>query len=104
MALFIATAAQSQDAIKKVIVETYYVSDANDATDTTGGILESGSKTYRIYIQMKPGCKLTKIYGDNNHKLKIASTANFFNNIDDVINSYEAISYSDLINTSMFIY
>ncbi len=82
MALFIATAAQSQDAIKKVIVETYYVSDDNDATDTTGGILESGSKTYRIYIQMKPGCKLTKIYGDNNHTLKIASTANFFNNID----------------------
>jgi len=82
IASFIATYAQSQDAIKKVIVETYYVSNANDASDTTGGILESGSKTYRIYIQMKPGCKLTKIYGDINHTLKIASTANFFNNLD----------------------
>jgi hypothetical protein len=40
--------ANAQDAIKNVIVETYYVSDANDATDTTGGILEPGSKTYSI--------------------------------------------------------
>ncbi len=72
----------AQNAIKKVIVETYYISDANDATDTTGGFLEIGSKTYRIYIQMQPGCKLTKVYGDSKHALKIGSTENFFNNID----------------------
>ena len=72
----------SQDAIKKVIVETYYISDANDATDTIGGYLEPGSITYRIYVQMKPGCSILKIYGDNNHDLKFSSTANFFNNLD----------------------
>jgi len=82
LALFINASLKAQDAIKKVIVETYYISNANDATDTIGGKLEPGSTTYRVYIQMKPGCKLTKIYGDVNHALKISSTATFFNNID----------------------
>ena len=66
--------------IENVIVETYYISDSNDATDTTGGILEVGSKTYRIYLDMKPGTVLKKIYGDANHTLKISSTNVFFNN------------------------
>ncbi len=71
--------------LEKVIVETYYISDANDATDTIDGAanaLEDGSKTYRVYIDLKPGYKLKKIYGDVNHALKISSTASFFNNID----------------------
>ncbi|MFZ4706444.1 MAG: T9SS type A sorting domain-containing protein [Bacteroidales bacterium] len=71
----------AQDAIKNVIVETYYISDANDATDTIGGKLEPGSKTYRIYVQLKPGCKLLSMYGDNTHLLKISSTAPVFNNL-----------------------
>jgi hypothetical protein len=70
----------AQDAIKNVIVETYYISDAKDATDTLGGKLEPGSKTYRIYIQLRPGCKLLSLYGDENNTLKISSTAPFFNN------------------------
>jgi len=82
LSLFFTVSIFAQDAIKKVIVEPYYVSDEFDATDTTGGYLEPGSKTYRIYIQMKPGCMLTKLYGDNRHALKFSSTANFFNNLD----------------------
>jgi len=70
----------SQDAIKNVLVETYYVSDSKDATDTTGGFLEPGSKTYRIFLQLKPGCKLISLYGDKSHTLKISSTADIFNN------------------------
>jgi hypothetical protein len=79
--------------LKDVTVETYYISDANDTTDiqyiydADGNItdsvkLEEGSTTYRIYVQLNPGYKLTKIYGDENHTLKISSTANFFNHID----------------------
>jgi hypothetical protein len=66
--------------IEKVIVERYYVSDSLDATDTTGGYLEPGSVTYRIFIDMYPGCTLQKIYGDANHPFRIASTEKFFNN------------------------
>jgi hypothetical protein len=80
--LLIICSVNAQNAVKKVIVEPYYISDANDATDTTGSYLEPGSKTFRIYIQLKPGCRLSKIYGDERHTLKIASTASFFNNID----------------------
>lgn len=73
---------KAQNSISKVIVETYYISDSIDATDTIGGHLFSGSTTYRIYLKMKPGCKLKKIYGDSRHALKISSTENFFNNAD----------------------
>ncbi len=69
--------------IENVFVELYYISDANDATDTTGGpVLEDRSKTYRIYVDLLPGYKIKKIYGDANHALKITSTANFYNNHD----------------------
>jgi hypothetical protein len=93
-ALFMITSLHAQDAIKNVIVETYYVSDANDATDiqyyydSQGNnildtvVLESGTKTYRVYIQMQPGYKLLSVFGDKIHALKFASTANFFNNAD----------------------
>lgn len=68
--------------LENVRVETYYIADANDATDTIGGMLEEGTVTYRIYIDMLPGSQLLKIYGDENHPLKFNSTAPFFNHLD----------------------
>jgi hypothetical protein len=68
--------------LEKLIVETYYVSDESDSTDVNGGKLDSGSVTYRVYVDMLPGSTLKQIYGDTNHILKIASTAPFFNNVD----------------------
>lgn len=68
--------------VEKVIVETYYIADQVDAADTTGGKLDSGSVTYRIYVDLKPGNKLLNIYGDVNHTLKFVSTKPFFNNLD----------------------
>jgi len=69
--------------IESVFVETYYISDAADATDTTGGGLAAGTKTYRIFIDLKAGSKIKKIYGDQNHALKFSGTADFFNNKAD---------------------
>jgi hypothetical protein len=69
--------------LENVIVEKYYVSDANDFTDTSGGIVPIGSTTYRIYIDLAPGSILKKIYGDANHPFEIKSTEVFFNNILD---------------------
>ena len=66
--------------VEKVIVETYYISDANDATDTTGGYLPAGSTTYRIFIDLKAGSKLLSIYGDAKNPLKVKSDSVFFNN------------------------
>ena len=69
--------------VENVIVEKYYISDSNDATDTIGGGLPDRSTTYRIYIDLIAGSKLTKIYGDINHAFKISSTDVFFNNEAD---------------------
>ncbi|HXU26489.1 MAG TPA: T9SS type A sorting domain-containing protein [Bacteroidia bacterium] len=81
--LFFSTTVKAQ--IEKVIVETYYVSDSLDATDTIDGSARSlpiGSKTYRVYIDLKKGYKLAKIFGSAAHALKFTSTDTFFNNID----------------------
>lgn len=69
--------------LEKVIVEKYYVSDMNDATDTLGGGLPIGSTTYRIYVDLAPGSILKKIYGDANHPFSIQSSAPFFNHESD---------------------
>jgi len=67
-------------ALEKVIVEKYYVANASDYEDTTGGILPKGSVTYRIYIDMKPGYLLQVVYGNQNHELFIKTSTTFFNN------------------------
>jgi hypothetical protein len=72
--------AQSQ--IDSVIVEKYYISDAKDATDTDGGGLEEGSVTYRVFVDLVPGSKLLRIYGDAAHTFSISSTEEFFNQLD----------------------
>jgi len=69
--------------LEKVIIEKYYVSDANDATDVDGGGVPVGSTTYRIYLDLKPGTVLKRIYGDANHPFSISSSEVFFNNVLD---------------------
>ena len=88
---FVFTSLHAQ--LDSVIVEKYYISDAHDAAyvqyiyDDNDNItdsvkLEEGSTAYRVYVQMSPGYKLTKVYGDASHTMKIASTARFFNHVD----------------------
>ncbi len=68
-----------QAQLENVIIETYYISDANDASDTTGSVVPVHSTTYRIYIDMEPGCKLRKVYGNNNHEFSISGDSVFYN-------------------------
>ncbi|MBK8500685.1 MAG: hypothetical protein IPL52_18140 [Flavobacteriales bacterium] len=68
--------------IENMIVETYYVSDANDATDTIGGGLAEGSRTYRVFLDLGPDCALRAIYGSDGHPLVVQSTALLFNHLD----------------------
>ena len=60
--LFLIISSEMNAQIEKVIVEKYYISDEIDATDLTGGKVDSGSVTYRIYVDLKPGNILKKIY------------------------------------------
>jgi len=66
-------------ALEKVIVEEYYVSGVGDYTDTVADILPTGSRTYRIYIDMKPGYSLQVVYGNQKHELFLKTSTTFFN-------------------------
>jgi len=69
--------------LENVIVEKYYISDANDATvNSTGGVLPVGSVTYRIYLDMLPDYIFQSAYGDPDHELRIETSTLFFNNED----------------------
>ncbi len=83
ISLFLIVPATSFSQLERVIVERYYVSDENDATDNIGGTLPAGSVTYRVYVDLMPGTILKSIYGDANHPFQISSTAPFFNNASD---------------------
>jgi hypothetical protein len=67
--------------LDSVIVEKYYVSDANDSAASIG-TLPVGSVTYRIYLDMQPSYKFQMAYGNANHPLTINTTTSFFNNED----------------------
>jgi hypothetical protein len=69
--------------VEGVIVERFYVSDANDATDTIGGGIAPGTTTYRVYVDLNQGSRIKRVYGDSNHPISINSTAPFFNHLTD---------------------
>jgi hypothetical protein len=73
------TAMTGSAQLENLYIEKYYISDANDATDTTGGVLTEGTTTYRIYAKLIPGSAVARIYGDVAHPFSISSTETFFN-------------------------
>ncbi len=82
--------------IERVNVETYYISDKTDATDTIGGHLEEGSTTYRIFVSLLPGTKILSIYAVTDHPLVFTSTHPFFNHRE------EGISFGKDLNRSRY--
>jgi hypothetical protein len=69
--------------LEKVIVEKYYITDVNDATDTNGGSMLPGTTTYRIFIDLLPNTQLKSIYGTNGHPVVFESTLPFYNHATD---------------------
>ncbi len=86
----------AQNGLEKIIVETYYVSNAADAakadadidqynadngTSLQHGALPAGSVTYRFYADMLPGFKLLSIYADETkgQPLLFKTTTSFYN-------------------------
>jgi len=73
--------ANAQNGLERVIVEKYYISNADDSINSLGN-LPAGSVTYRIYVDMLPGYNFQYAYGDVNHELRFETTTSFFNNED----------------------
>jgi hypothetical protein len=69
--------------LERLIVEKYYITDTNDATDTFGGGVQEGLVTYRIYADLVPGTRIISLYGEPLHPFIIASTDTFFNHLTD---------------------
>jgi hypothetical protein len=67
-------------ALEGIVVEKYYTASKADAADTSGGVLQEGSVTYRIYVDLKPGYNLQAVYGVSKHQMFLKTTTKFFNN------------------------
>ncbi|CAN5513471.1 hypothetical protein BH11BAC1_BH11BAC1_16270 [soil metagenome] len=85
--LLLSTLCNAQNGLENIIVEKYYISDANDsiASDDISanpGTLPVGSVTYRIYADMLPGYNFQAAYGVPDHEFRIETTTLFYNNED----------------------
>jgi len=96
LVLFLFIGINTQAQIDNVIVEKYYVADAADIANTDGGQLQQGAVTYRVFIDLAAGSKISRVFADSLHLLKIKSTQPFFNN--DTLNSSNGGSYGFKIN------
>lgn len=87
--------------LENVVVEKYYVSDANDAAGSEG-VLPVGSVTYRIFLDLAPGYKFQALYGSpvspntGFHELKLNTTTSFFNNEDRGATTPNGISVTNV--------
>lgn len=71
--------------LEGIIVEKYYIADANDAADTDGGPngqVAVAATTYRVFVDMLDGYKLLTVAGYVNHDLTFNTTTSFFYNED----------------------
>lgn len=97
--LFSGSALMAQPGLDSVIIETYYISDANDS-GTSFFPVPAGAVTYRIYVDLATDWGLQAIYGATNTTTDevdtfiIRSTHPFFNNED------RGRTFGYLINTN----
>jgi hypothetical protein len=79
--------ASAQDGLEGIVIEPYYIADANDA-GTPGFPVPAGATTFRVYVDMAPGWGLQAIFAATNFStgevdtLVIRSSQPFFNNED----------------------
>lgn len=77
---FFLFASTSFSQLERLVVEKYYISDENDASDTTGGGIAPGSVTYRVYADLLPNTRIKRMFGTSGHPFFVSSTQPFFNN------------------------
>jgi hypothetical protein len=67
-------------AIENVIVEEYFFPASKYFLSTGIGNISKCNITYKIYIEMKPGCSFQLIYGEQKHELYIKTSTKIQNN------------------------
>lgn len=94
--MFVFLSLNTNAQVQNVIVEKYYVADAFDIANTDGGQLQNGAVTYRVFIDLANGSKISRIFADSLHLLKFKSSLPFFNN--DTLNGSDGGTYAFKIN------
>ena len=90
IAILFAVVAGYSQGLENVIVEKYYEASAADASLDPDGNLVADAVTYRIFIDMAAGYRLSSVFGvpENTttgypgHTLFFETTTNFINNLD----------------------
>jgi hypothetical protein len=78
--VFLAVTVSAQAGLQGILVEPYYVTSKDDTKAfNSSGVLEEGSVTYRIYVDLEPGYRFQAAYGSPEHPLVISSDCVFFN-------------------------
>jgi hypothetical protein len=73
----------AQEGLEGIFLETYYITDENDARDPShSGDIPAGSVTYRLYVDLAPGYRVQAAYGTKEAPLIIKSNANFYNHVE----------------------
>ena len=94
--LFLFIGLNTQAQIQNVIVEKYYIADSIDIASIDGGQLQQGSVTYRVYVDLESGSKISRVFADSLHLLKLKSSQPFFNN--DTLSTFNGGTYGFKIN------
>jgi hypothetical protein len=96
IALLFAVIAGYSQGLENVVVEKYYTASAADAT-LEGGVLVNGAVTFRIFIDMAPGYRLSSVFAVPANPLFIETTTGFYNNDDrgDAIANSIAVGRED---------
>jgi hypothetical protein len=81
--ILLITSSQLLAQLRGVYVETYYITDSLDLTDTYGGTIDSSTVTFRVYAELEPGTKVLALFADTDHPVRFQSTANFYNHASD---------------------
>jgi len=83
LSCFLSLSSNAQDALQGVYIEEWYRVKKKDlSAQELSGPIDADAVTYRIYLDLAPGCRFQAAYGSPAHAFSIKSNANFFNHAE----------------------
>jgi hypothetical protein len=77
--LHLLSATSQGQALENVLVETYYITDENDAAISGSDGITAGMTTYRVFVEVCDECRLISLFSNEIHPIEILSTEPFYN-------------------------
>jgi hypothetical protein len=81
--IFVSTVVRGQSALEGLFVEEYYHVNKKDLKNIIlSGPIDVNAVTYRVYLDLAPGCRFQAAYGSPAHPLIIQSKSIFYNHAE----------------------